>query len=404
MHSIREPLPAPRLPAHLQTLLEAEFPKFSPAEIQRRRDAFADAMREAKVNHLLFSGGDRKGSATQWLTGWPTSSGHFVIHTPGEQDALFVKNPNNAPLAKILAPETAVSWSAEGSTKLALQELTKRGGKGGRVGVIGSYSYSLHERLMKAGIEPADMSSAYTRMRLVKSLEELDWLRIGCALTDLAVEALERHLAPGLTEHDLSDIIEHAYVPFGGMTQIHYTGVTSMSGPDCCVPSQLARNRKVRSGDVAFTEIAVSFWSYPGQLQRTIAVETEPTQLFADLHAVAEEAYRAIVGVLRAGAHVEDVLDAASCIARSGFTISDDLLHGYGGGGYLPPVLGTRERPSASVPDFTFAENMTIVVQPSIITKDGRAGVQTGELLLITKTGTERLHNAPEGFRRTRAH
>jgi Xaa-Pro aminopeptidase len=396
--SIRE-LPEPRLPARLRTLLDAEFPKFSPAEMQRRRDAFAEAMGEAGVKHLLFSGGDRKGSATQWLTGWPTSNGHFVIHTPGEQDALFVKNPNNAPLARILAPETAVSWGAEGSTKLAMQELAKRGAKGGRVGVIGSYGHSLHERLMKEGMEPVDMGAAYTRMRLVKSAEELDWLRIGCALTDLAVEALERHLAPGLTEHDLSDIIERAYVPFGGINQIHYTGVTSMREPDCCVPSQLARNRKVRAGDVAFTEIAVSFWSYPGQLQRTIALG-EPAPLFTELHAVADQAYAAIVGVLRAGAHVEEVLDAASCIARSGFTISDDLLHGYGGGGYLPPVLGTRERPSASVPDFTFAENMTIVVQPSVITKDGRAGVQTGELLLITKTGTERLHSAPEGFRR----
>jgi Xaa-Pro dipeptidase len=384
----------------MRKLLDCEFPKFSAAEMQRRRDAFVEAMAEAQVSHILFSGGDRKGSATQWLTGWPTSNGHYLIHTPGEQDALFVKNPNNAPLARILAPETKVTWGAEGSTKLAFEELAKRGAKGARVGIIGSYSQTLHERLVKAGIEPVDMSSAYTRMRLIKSAEELDWLRIGCALTDLAVEALERHIAPGMTEYDLADIIERAYVPFGGVNQIHYTGITSMSDPDCCVPSQLARNRKVSIGDVAFTEIAVSFWSYPGQLQRTIAVGTEPTPLFADLHAAAEEAYKSIVKVLRAGAHVGEVLDAASCIARSGFTISDDLLHGYGGGGYLPPVLGTRERPSASVPDFTFKANMTIVVQPSVITKDGRAGVQTGELLLITNDGTERLHNAPEGFRR----
>jgi Xaa-Pro aminopeptidase len=266
--------------------------------------------------------------------------------------------------------------------------------------VIGSYSHALHEKLSAAGIEPVDMGRAYTGLRLVKSDEELDWLRIGCAYTDLAVEALEREVKPGLTEHALADIVERAYTPLGGVTQIHYTGVTSMRDPGCCVPSQLARNRRVSAGDVVFTEIAVSFWAYPGQLQRTIAVGAEPTPLYADLHAAAVQAYDAIVAVLRAGAHVEDILDAASCIAQSGFTISDDLVHGYGGGGYLPPVLGTRERPSDKVPDFRFAENMTIVVQPSVITKDGKAGVQTGELLLVTKTGTERLHQAPQGFRR----
>src|SRR5581483_1294138 len=111
--SMQESLPQPWLAGHLRKLLDAEFPKFSDAEMRRRRDAFAQAMEEARVGHILFSGGDRKGSATQWLTGWPTSNGHFVVHTPGKQDALFVKNPNNAPLARILAPETAVSWGAE---------------------------------------------------------------------------------------------------------------------------------------------------------------------------------------------------------------------------------------------------------------------------------------------------
>jgi len=393
-------LPPPRLPDRLRPLLDAEFPVFSDVEMQRRRKALAETMAEAGAAHALLSGGDRKGSAIQWLTGWPPGGGHFVVFTPGQADALFVKNPNNAPLARIMAPRTTVGWSAEGSQALMIDELLKRGAKGKTVGVIGSYGHSLHEKLVAAGIAPIDMNRAYTRLRLVKSSEELDWLRIGCALTDLAVEALERDVAPGQTEHEIADIIERAYVPWGGMTQIHYTGVTSMADPNCCVPSQLSRNRVVKAGDVVFTEIAVSFWSYPGQLQRTIAVASEPTPLYRDLHAAAEEAYQAILKVLRPGARPDDILDAASCIARTGFTICDDLVHGYGGGGYLPPVLGTRERPSQSVPDMTLQQNMTVVVQPSIMTKDGKAGVQTGELVLIGASGAERLHHAPWGFRR----
>ena len=43
-------------------------------------------MQAADCAHILLSGGDRKGSATQWITGWPSTSGHFVVFTPGEQD------------------------------------------------------------------------------------------------------------------------------------------------------------------------------------------------------------------------------------------------------------------------------------------------------------------------------
>jgi len=73
------------------------------------------------------------------------------------------------------------------------------------------------------------------------------------------------------------------------------------------------------------------------------------------------------------------------------------LLHGYGGG-YLPPVLGCRSRPGAHIPDEPLRAGMTVVIQPNVVTADGKAGVQTGELVLITATGIEPLHAMPRGF------
>jgi hypothetical protein len=35
-----------------------------------------------------------------------------------------------------------------------------------------------------------------------------------------------------------------------------------------------------------------------------------------------------------------------------------------------------------------------------VVTPDGKAGVQTGELVLITRSGIERLHAFPRGFAR----
>jgi Xaa-Pro dipeptidase len=44
------------------------------------------------------------------------------------------------------------------------------------------------------------------------------------------------------------------------------------------------------------------------------------------------------------------------------------------------------------------AAGMTVVVQPKVVTRDGRAGVQTGELLLVTDQGPQRLHAYPPGL------
>ena len=69
----------------------------------------------------------------------------------------------------------------------------------------------------------------------------------------------------------------------------------------------------------------------------------------------------------------------------------DDLVHGFGGG-YLPPILRTRRTSAAAPQPFTFQENMTVVIQPNVITEDERMGVQVGELMRVTREGVESLH------------
>jgi Xaa-Pro dipeptidase len=392
--------PPPKLPPHLLALLQQETPRFSAAEMKRRRDTFAAALAEAKCDHALLIGVDRRGSALQWLCGWPANTDNYLVVTPGQQDVLYVRYPNHQPQAQVLAPEADVRWGAKGGGALAIDELLARGAKGKTVGVIGTFNLGYFERLSAAGFRLVDINKVYTRLRLIKSEEEIAWTRIGAALSDAGLEGLASGMRPGMNEHELAALIEHAYVPWGGGTGIHHLGVTSMAAPDCCVPSQFPRNRTLKAGDMVFTEISSLFWSYSGQVLRSFTVDAEPTPLYRDLHAVAEETYKAVLKALKPGNTPNDVLDAASPIIReAGFTVCDDLVHGYIGG-YLPPVLGTHERPSGPVPDMVFAENMAMVVQPSIVTKDSKAGVQTGELVRITKTGAESLHNAPWGFRR----
>jgi len=163
------------------------------------------------------------------------------------------------------------------------------------------------------------------------------------------------------------------------------------------VPPQFHSARRVEVGDVVFCELSGSFWDYSGQVLRTFTVGAEPTPLYRDLHATAEAAFDAVTGVVRHGTTMQEILDAAGGIEERGFTVCDDLMHGFGGG-YFPPILGTKSRPAGPLPKMTLEENMTVVVQPNVIARDQPAGVQVGELIRVTKTGFERLHTAPRGF------
>jgi Xaa-Pro dipeptidase len=51
------------LPPRLQRILEAEYPRFSTAEMERRRAAIARLMAERGLDHLLYCGFNRTGSA-----------------------------------------------------------------------------------------------------------------------------------------------------------------------------------------------------------------------------------------------------------------------------------------------------------------------------------------------------
>ena len=230
----------------------------------------------------------------------------------------------------------------------------------------------------------------------MKSGEELDWLRIGAHFSDLGMAGLRDGLKAGLNERELGDLVERTYVSQGAVNVIHYIGVTSMSSPELAVPRQFAR-------DAAG---AGRRYSGRGDLRRVLGSSgtgvtklcTRRTdKLYRELHATADAAFDAIAAVLKAGATPAQVIEASGVIEEAGFTIIDDLLHGYGGG-YLPPILGCKSRPAGPVPQEPFRAGQTVVIQPNVVTPDGKAGVQTGEMVLITETGIERMHSFPRGF------
>jgi Xaa-Pro dipeptidase len=386
----REILNDPKIAA----ILAAPCGRFSDAEFVRRRSALTAVMQRHACDALLMCGEQRVGTGVGWLTGWATTTEALVLFVPGEPDVLWVEHYNHVPNATLIARDAEVRWAKRQGARLPAQEAAHRGIK--RLGIIGMLSWP-KARQLAGQFDLVDLNGEYAQLRMRKADEEIEWIRIGAAFSDLGVEALLREAKPGMTERELGALVERDYLPLGGTTTIHFIGINNMASPDLCVPPQYHSSRKLQNGDMMFVEITASFWDSPGQVLRTFAVGAEPTPLFRELYDVAEAAFRAVTGVLRAGVSCEEIVEATGLIEDAGFTIYDDIVHGFGGG-YWPPVLGTRSRPAGPIPDLRLEANMTVVVQPNVITRDHKAGVQVGEMVRITPSGFERLHTAPWGF------
>ena len=371
-----------------------EYPRFSDAEYSRRHDALAQVMRKHDVDHLLIVTDHRSGNAPQWVTGWPGTVEAYVVFKPGERMVMHVEWFNHFPLAKRIAKDVDVRWGEHRGIQKTVEELKRRGAK--RIGLIGPLVMAKC-RVLEEHFQVVLLDADYVRLRLVKSEEEIEWLRVGARLSDAGFEQLLHNTRPGVSERELANFVERAYVGQGGTTFIHYIGVTSMADPQLCVPPQFASSRSVKTGDVVFCELSASWWDYSGQVLRSFTVGADPTPLYRDLHATAEAAFDAVTKRIRHGTAMQEIVDAADVIEQRGFTIYDDLMHGFGGG-YFPPIVGTKSRPAGPLPQMTLEENMTVVVQPNVVTRDHKAGVQVGELVRVTKTGFERLHTAPRGF------
>ncbi len=380
----------------IASILAERFGRFSDEEFARRRRALSDVAQRHGCDAVIVCGEERAGTAVYWLTGWPTSSEAIVVFAPGERDVLFVEFHNHVPNARAMAPDAQVRWAERQGAQKACEELARRGAK--RVGVVGLLTWR-KSRQLSSRFGLVDLNGDYAWLRMRKSDEEIRWMRIGAAFSDLGLDALLHEARVGMTERELGALVESAYHPLGGSTVIHFIGVNHMHRPDTCVPPQHHSSRRLRRGDMMFVEFSGSFWDYPGQVLRTISVGAEPPPLFRALYGTAEAAFAEITDVIRAGASAEDLVQASRVIDEAGFSIYDDVVHGFGGG-YWPPVLGRKSRSPGSIPEIELETNMTLVVQPNVITHDETAGVQLGEMVRVTEAGCERMHSAPWGFLR----
>src|SRR4051812_33817182 len=155
----------------LRPIVEAEYPRFSDAEMARRRRAIETLLAEAECAHLVFCGANRFGSAVQWLTGWPATAEAGAGLSPDRDDALFVQYHNHVPQARKLAHDADVAWGGQSSIGAAINELKRRGARPDRLATIGPLNAEQHAALSAAFGKLTNLNNAYVRLRTIKSAE-----------------------------------------------------------------------------------------------------------------------------------------------------------------------------------------------------------------------------------------
>lgn len=372
------------------------YARFTDAEYARRHAAVAALRVAADLDAVVVFGGGATRHEIQFLTAWPPRQEGWLVLTPRHEPALFVQLFNHVPTARDMAVVERVEWAGVDSAVTVGSELKERGSR--RIGLVGAVSYQAHARLLAAvdGAEIVDLTPAFRRMRLVKSAEEIEWTRRGAALCDIGLRALVAESRPGLREFELGSIVEAAYGRAGGQHGICFIATAPMSGGGRIVPSQTWSSRRLETGDAILIELSAGIGGYTGQVLRTIAVGDAPASYRA-LHYAAEDAYHALVEAARPGATAADLLAIAGRIDAAGWSVIDDVVHGYGGG-YLAPVLRTPATAHGAPPDIVLEPGMMLVVQPNVIDAGGSMGVQTGELVLITTDGAVSMHESPTGL------
>jgi len=393
--------------------LSKDHPRFSKEEYDRRFREIRKRMEEKGIDLLIVYGdsGSNNGNHAnvKYVSNYQDPVSSYVVFPLKGEPSLHISNRLYLPYAKRMSifPRTdAVDYDPGGAVESRIRELGLERGTIGLVGLRGILYGSLpfgpldhwHKAFGSASF--VDATDILGDVRLIKSREELTWFRKGAALTDMAFEALEKKAKAGMTDFQLAGIITNSYMPRGGGPKLIFIGSTSMSRPHLIFPCQFPSHRRVRKGDIILTELSADYEMYSGQGHRPITVGVPPTPVYRKMFDVAVEAYTRILRVLKPGATHVEIKKAASMIQDEGFTTFDATLHGWGLLIEPPRVDIDSVMIRRPVNEFVVQEGMLLVIQPNVVTPDGKRGLQVGNLVEITRAGARALQKFPIKFMR----
>jgi len=235
-----------------------------------------------------------------------------------------------------------------------------------------------------------DAEDLMSRLRIVKSAEEIAALRAAAATVDSVVDVFDDLQFGGRTEQDVArDISERTLE--AGHDSIEFCIVAS--GPNGASPHHTPGSRVIRKGDAVVVDFGGRERGYCSDTTRMVVVDHAPPG-FEDAYAVLEAAQRSACSHARPGMAASSVDAHARAIIEAG-GYGDRFIHRLGHG----IGLDTHERPYLVHGDDTEIQpGMVFSVEPGIYTP-GAWGMRIEDIVVATDTGVERLNTSGRRMR-----
>jgi Xaa-Pro aminopeptidase len=227
-------------------------------------------------------------------------------------------------------------------------------------------------------------------LRMRKSAEEIDVLKLSSRHADQAVRDAWAACRVGATEREIAEVAAASFKR-SGSDEVLFTSIAS--GPNGAFPHHHSGTRALRAGDSVTMDLAGRLEGYASDITRMAFVGT-PTPKYVEVHRTVDAAVTAGMAAARPGALLKDVdLAARAVIERAGYGqyFVHRVGHGLGLTGHeLPSVTHLNTQP--------IEEGMVFSIEPGIYLP-GELGVRLEEIVYIAKDGAHRLSELPRDVR-----
>ena len=251
------------------------------------------------------------------------------------------------------------------------------------------------DRLFPAG-PPSDAAPVVGAAKLVKTPDQIACIRRACRITEEAMVDVQKALAPGVRQIDLSAAFVRRAFELGAtanmleaiwqvMPDSRAEGVWTTHG-DLALPL-LTTERCLAKGDVLWTDASITYFGYCSDFGRTWLVGDRPTPRQQDQFHQWRHILDAVLGVTKAGATSGDLARAAIAAngGRKPWLPHFYLGHGIGTNAAETPMIGT-DLGAAFDDNFDFLPGMVLVLEP-VVFQDGTGGYRSEEIVVITEGG-----------------
>jgi len=375
----------------------------STAELERRWKLAREVMREQKIDYLLMRNDEEfLGGYVRWFSDFPARESYpFTVIFPFD-DGMTTIACGNFPPSEYFPPAWAargikqrlgapyfpsVYYTATMDAELAVGVLKEK--KGATIGLVGrtSIPITFYEYLMKElpGYKFVDATDSIDRLKVIKSPEEIEFIKETARLQDKAMEHVRKSIRPGRKEYEIFAEAQYAMSIRGSSRQLILVG----SNPKNVVIRWQVRhfqNRVIREGDQINVLIETNG---PGgfytEIGRVLSLG-KPSQALQDAIGTAIEAQQVSLKLLKPGADPKDLWEANNeFLVKRGY-LPERRLYAHGQGYDLV------ERPLLRFDEpMKIQAGMNLTVHPWAI-NDSAWSVVTDNYL-VTETGaSECLH------------